>query len=171
MNSSWVLRTNVSLWHFTVVWVTIFCLKVSRILLSILADIHNALEWIVSILHLIFNYLSIFQNHKRTTTNTIGITVILILYSFFLRGTSKSSFLTWNVIIHSTSSFLTWNVKIRSTCSFLTWNVQIHKTSSFLTQNVKIHKTSSFSMRTSKSTRQFFFLWQGPSKSSKVPFF
>ena len=60
-------------------------LQVSRTILSNLADLHNAVFWMVSICHLISKSSSPFTNHLRiipSAPTIIGITVTFIFHSF-----------------------------------------------------------------------------------------
>ena len=52
--SLWVFHSNVRCWSFTGVWVNANILNVSSTILNILADLNNAVVWMVSFQSLIF---------------------------------------------------------------------------------------------------------------------
>ena len=66
----------------------------SRILISILADLKTAVVWMVLILPLIssFDLLSIHLRTVPSTPTTLGITVILMFFRFFLNSQARSKY-------------------------------------------------------------------------------
>ena len=81
-----VFHTSVSWWFHTGVWVTKTSPQVSMTLLSILADLNNAVVWMVSTRPVISKYSSPCTNSLVTLPRapiTIGIIVTFMFHSFF----------------------------------------------------------------------------------------
>ena len=103
-----VFHTNVSWWFSTGICVTVKSPQVSGTLLSILADLNNAVVWIVSSRALISNSLIPFTNLLGTVPRApiiIGITVTFMFHSLF-----SSQARSWYLSLFSSSfNFYLWS--------------------------------------------------------------
>ena len=78
--SLWFFHTSFGWCSFPGVWREIMSPQVSRTLLNILADLENAVDWMVSLLPLISNSSNLFETLIDSTTIVITIHVFLFLW-------------------------------------------------------------------------------------------